>query len=450
MDRSVELRWPKAPTAVPVSRIYFAFPDGRLDYDCVGCGSTCCRGFDYGVTGSRELLVQLELSRTAHVFLERKETKGGVQLKMRNCAPGCFFLQEDGKCRVHVSRGYAEKPETCRLFPFNSIRQVDDWLIVAPHPGLCPLVVTRDGGLSARSSHDAITASLVAYGIAAQVPIVHSTYLPVEVAIRHEQEVTQLAERRLADATYQDFATDQVRRAMELVGIEDHHKAIELSGSFVTALHEALGVAPSVESCRHSPSVSALIALTPAIRAQLVFRGSDGSTTDTATALLRVPRVLIALSVLVALARESGMTTVGTKTVQQLFAINRSLLEFLSYVDSVVAWRDDVLIELAFSADSDLQRRYMLIAHALLPQVQRQARATLGQVLAATLPKEHVARVTLLRMLAERLAKQIVPVEQATLRGVAQSPRRMLQRIALRYSPLEALARRQIAAEARH
>ena len=44
-------------TAISRDRVYFAFGDGRLAYDCVTCGAQCCRHHDF------EALVDPELQR---------------------------------------------------------------------------------------------------------------------------------------------------------------------------------------------------------------------------------------------------------------------------------------------------------------------------------------------------------------------------------------------------
>ena len=112
--------------------IYFPFPSGRLGYDCVTCQAKCCRGFGYMTTVGAELDRQFEMRPTLPLFVSPPDPRtSGGQVSIGNCAPGCFFLADDGRCDIHRERGFAAKPETCRLFPFNNFRRVGRFLIVA-------------------------------------------------------------------------------------------------------------------------------------------------------------------------------------------------------------------------------------------------------------------------------------------------------------------------------
>ncbi len=54
-------------------------------------------------------------------------------------ADGCWLLQPSGLCDVEVTLGRAQKPATCRLFPFNRLFDVGDALIVDFNSRVCPL-----------------------------------------------------------------------------------------------------------------------------------------------------------------------------------------------------------------------------------------------------------------------------------------------------------------------
>lgn len=56
---------------------------------------------------------------------------------------GCVFLQEDGRCRIHVEHGGAAKPLACQLYPFTLHREGDDLLAAVRFD--CPSVAASRG-----------------------------------------------------------------------------------------------------------------------------------------------------------------------------------------------------------------------------------------------------------------------------------------------------------------
>jgi Fe-S-cluster containining protein len=140
------------PISIQADHVYFAFPSGRLTYDCVSCGAKCCRGFGYEVFVDRDLQRQLGTRHALRFFLDPCEAGAADHYHARNLKPACFFLDEQNACSLHVQHGYDTKPETCRLFPFNQFNRVGDYLIVAPHPELCPLAILPPGERSDASS----------------------------------------------------------------------------------------------------------------------------------------------------------------------------------------------------------------------------------------------------------------------------------------------------------
>jgi hypothetical protein len=51
----------------------------------------------------------------------------------------CWFLADDGLCRIEVEDGRAAKPASCRLFPFNRVFHVAGVLVVDFNSVICPL-----------------------------------------------------------------------------------------------------------------------------------------------------------------------------------------------------------------------------------------------------------------------------------------------------------------------
>ena len=97
--------------AMDRTRIYFTWPDGRFTYECATCGA-CCRGLGIGLdaTGgqTRRLL-------TLYPGLTPFMRKRGATYTAFNPRGQCWFLTDDGLCRVEVEHGRADKPASCQV-----------------------------------------------------------------------------------------------------------------------------------------------------------------------------------------------------------------------------------------------------------------------------------------------------------------------------------------------
>jgi len=137
--------------------LYVAFPDGVFDYDCVTCGSLCCRGHGFGGIAAAEMDALLERHQELRHWVQVRED-GSVRLV--NPGDRCLFLETDGRCRVEAGEGRAAKPGICRAFPFNRMHRIGATPAVSPN-FLCPLglvVPARPGAVA--GSHALIAAEL--------------------------------------------------------------------------------------------------------------------------------------------------------------------------------------------------------------------------------------------------------------------------------------------------
>jgi len=126
-----------------MEHVYFTWPDRRFRYECRGCGA-CCKGHGIGLDVAGGQLVQLLARRPAiAAFLRRR----GEAITAFNPRDRCWFLADDGLCRVEVEDGRAAKPASCRLFPFNRVFRIGAYTIVDYNSVICPLTV-GDGGIS--------------------------------------------------------------------------------------------------------------------------------------------------------------------------------------------------------------------------------------------------------------------------------------------------------------
>jgi Fe-S-cluster containining protein len=136
-----------------VEHTYFTWPDRRFRYDCRGCGA-CCKGHGIGLDVAGGQLVQL-LARRPQLaaFLRRR----GEAITAFNPRDRCWFLDDDGLCRVEREDGRAAKPASCRLFPFNRVFRLGAYTIVDYNSVICPLVAGGDG-----VSHAEVAAEIAA------------------------------------------------------------------------------------------------------------------------------------------------------------------------------------------------------------------------------------------------------------------------------------------------
>ncbi len=122
-------------------RVYFTWPDRRFRYECRGCAA-CCKGYGIGVDVVAGELVQLVTKRPEVAAFVRKR---GDTMTVFNPRDRCWFLEDDGMCRVEREDGRSAKPAACRLFPFNRMFRGGTLLVIDYNSVLCPLQVAPAG-----------------------------------------------------------------------------------------------------------------------------------------------------------------------------------------------------------------------------------------------------------------------------------------------------------------
>jgi len=172
-----------------VERTYFTWPDGRFRYECRGCGA-CCKGHGIGLDVAGGQLVELVARRPAIVsFLRRR----GEAVTAFNPRDRCWFLADDGLCRIEVEDGRAAKPASCRLFPFNRVFRIGAYTVVDYNSVICPLAVVASGGIA----HAEVAGEIAAVSD----PAVVGTQLPARDAEREGQQLVD-GERAIAAAAW--------------------------------------------------------------------------------------------------------------------------------------------------------------------------------------------------------------------------------------------------------
>jgi Fe-S-cluster containining protein len=186
---------------------YFAFASGRLGYSCATCNALCCRGHGYALRGDAELANHTAERPLLRVFIERHGPQLNVY-RCRNYQP-CYFLRPDRQCSLHTDYGYDAKPATCKLFPFNNLIRFGQFVVVAPHPGLCPLVVEGVSERAFEESNYHTLWSLVRSTGADGAPSIDVSPDVADGVIERERRIRELSERHLGVREYMPFAMAQ-------------------------------------------------------------------------------------------------------------------------------------------------------------------------------------------------------------------------------------------------
>ena len=168
---------------------YFTWPDRRFAYTCAGCGA-CCKGHGIGIDVAAGQLVQLVARRPELTAFVRRR---GETITAFNPRDRCWFLEDDGLCRVEVEDGRSAKPASCRLFPFNRVFTIGSHTVVDFNSVICPLHVVASDGIDHASVADEI-ASI-------QDPSIVGTRLPAQDATK-EGDAFVATERMIAVALF--------------------------------------------------------------------------------------------------------------------------------------------------------------------------------------------------------------------------------------------------------
>ncbi|NOT07255.1 MAG: YkgJ family cysteine cluster protein [Gemmatimonadales bacterium] len=363
-------------------RVYFAFGSGRLTYDCVSCGAKCCHGHGYLLNQDVELERQLARSPSVALFFERgKEGEGANQYLVKNCPSGCFFLTSSGMCGVQIDHGYDAKPETCRLFPFNNLRWLDGYLIVRPHPNLCPLEIVGGKEVNKRSEHHELLEAMCLKPIQNGIDQCETSYESPGAAIAAERRIVALSEEFLAKGDYLSFTVAQtaavgqstVKGMGEKTGEDVHRYAADVC--------RLLRIPGTVFDNDHVSRT--MIAMTPYLRSQLVFSdcGAAASGARIEISVERVPLALLSLYLIVSTAASIGPTAPHFQTVTRLYDDFLPLLILFAHLHDSMVWHAEAPVPFPAWDSPDLQRRYMRIIRALQPGPARKRPARLYDIL---------------------------------------------------------------------
>ncbi|HEX6164901.1 MAG TPA: YkgJ family cysteine cluster protein [Vicinamibacterales bacterium] len=129
--------------------------DPQQRFACSQCGR-CCRGFDVVVTAA-----ELDLYGRLRVAEWFKESDGArdpfepvpgapaLQRIRKRDDGACVFLSAGNRCRIHEELGPANKPLTCRMFPYSFHAAADGVVLKASFN--CPTIAANEGRLISES-----------------------------------------------------------------------------------------------------------------------------------------------------------------------------------------------------------------------------------------------------------------------------------------------------------
>ena len=412
---TVQIRAKHGPVQIAADHVYFAFGDGRFAYDCIRCGSKCCRGYGYHLNRGAEVHYQLSIRPYTRLFMDA--LPGDPVVGVKSCPPACFFLTDGGQCGIHVEHGYDAKPETCRLFPFNSFRQVGEYLVVLPHPDLCPLEVLTGDVRSAVSDHQSLLGAMTSHGIAAEIVQYRPILKNPDRAIGLERRIAELSERYIdpAAGTFQEFIDQQFAITRAELGHDGRVDGNSFSASTLTEHAQRLLGVDLGETLPVDANVDrTIIALTPYLRSRFVFVRDGNDRNEAPHAILdRVPALIVGVHLMARLAARAGMSTVTFQTVTGLLSRYNALIWCLAHAADVMVWRSGLKPFATRARQRPFATKYVRVIRDLMPSGQRKQARTLADVLCEHNVWDGAERMAFLSYAGGHLARLVVPLDGA-------------------------------------
>lgn len=249
-----------------LARVWFTWPDRGLSYRCAGCGA-CCKGLGIGLDVTGGQLDALVARRPAIAGYVRRR---GAALTVWNPRDRCWFLTDDGWCRIETEDGRAAKPASCRLFPYNRVFRLGSYTVVDYNSVVCPLAVGGDG-----ASHAEVWDEIEAVAD----PAIVGTPLPASDAEREGRELVT-RERPITAACFAAAAsTDLAAGWVAQAGGADHGDALATVDGASRAILGVPWRAPT------GATLAAALWLTPSLRFNELYGPRAGDRAATVAAL---------------------------------------------------------------------------------------------------------------------------------------------------------------------
>jgi hypothetical protein len=206
------------------------------------------------------------------------------------------------------------------------LRKIGNVLLVAPHMGLCPLKVVARGCESALSDHDRLFADMAAQGVGVDVPEV-ATAAETSKALALEDEVVARSENFLESTDYCAFADVQISltKAAGLAEAQEEASSDRSASDFQARLCDVLDAQRSIVVAEDGLAAPVMIASTGLLRSELLLGSAAAGSGHRMIHPAQAPHALLALDLLIRLARSAGLREVTFQTVR-LFLDNLHVL----------------------------------------------------------------------------------------------------------------------------
>lgn len=289
---------------MPAPELYFAFPEGSLQYVCEECDALCCRGQGFAGSLKREMGPLLQIYPTLGAFATDRR---GDEVTFTTPAGRCFFLQDDRLCRIHLEHGLALKPAVCRAFPFNRLVRIGTTVAVAPH-FMCPLrLVSPARPEEVESAYDRVAWNLRESGLLAAPEALSGAERPrlpagvtARAAVAREVQLRERCAAALGRGTF--------RSVLEAAAADP--------AAFRAAPPRVLSLLGCAEPAGEPDEIDAvLLAIAPALRLSLLPLPADG--------------MLLALAAAEGLVRSAGSLSGRTPTPQAAWSIAAGAMPLL-------------------------------------------------------------------------------------------------------------------------
>jgi Fe-S-cluster containining protein len=352
-----------------VEKLFFTWPDRRFRYECRGCGA-CCKGHGIGIDVTAGQLVQLVARRPElTAFLRRR----GDAITAFNPRDRCWFLADDGLCRVEIEDGRDAKPASCRLFPFNRVFRIGGYTVVDFNSVICPLHVAPDDSGIAHAEIAAEIASI-------QDPTIVGTRLPAQNAEAEGKAFVE-SERAIAASLFAQ-PTDLANAWGAQADAAAHARECEQANAAFTAILGQPWRAPS------DATVANCVWLTPSMRFNELYGPRQYAPRSSMSPVLA--RMWLAWLGFAALGEHLAQRALGLQELTTLWSEQAPLLH------AVARWTETPSlkpgpVELPGVDPGNVVRA---LAQAMIDN--RKVKQPLS-VLVAKLPADHATRVTALK-----------------------------------------------------
>ena len=299
--------------------LFFAFPDGVLNYVCAECSALCCRGQGLGGSLNREM---------GFVLKQYPELAAMASLRQRDLVdvhtPGgcCYFLRSDNLCQIEIEHGRSRKPGVCLIFPFNRFHLLAGTVVISPH-FMCPLrveVPARPGDVT--GTHAMIEATITE---SAMLDAKYADWYVRPVKLPRKQNEKQMLEQEIA---FRNDCAAALARDPFLDFLDQHSGSPKELGRSVRRASQLMAWGASPKTSQRDDLDDVLLTLASSLRLELLD--------------LTPEQILTALALAERLVRRVFQISVVPAKPQAVWSvINQSLplLRLLSYGDQQVAMK---------------------------------------------------------------------------------------------------------------